>query len=615
MRLSLIILLLATSAHAQVRYHFGDDPEWADPRFDDSSWPLASADKLPIPPSSSDGMVWLRFRVPVPADASSLAVHMTRTTGACTPGEVWVNGVHVGTQGRFPPSPAYDARCASSVFRLPNGVAPNGQTAVVAWRGWFPPIFRTPLPYGPPQPFEFEIGSPQLLRANEQLAADRARMALDLETFINLMEVLLGLGLFVLWWRTRASLTLLWFSLFILTWTSCSLFNDTPEVWQPDWSYTRYWAGVVYLSIPLSVASALFLRTAVNAPRWTIRGLVVIGILWPMLWFPPVLAVAPSLLMDSFGTLGLALFGVQQVGGVLIALWAAIRGGSETRALAMTFVLANAVSLLVDILMVWPQYVLWRGNRLFTDNLTALSEIVVMCYLLVGRTLREWRKKEELDAEFEAAREMQERLVPHAITVPGFHIESAYHPARHVGGDFFRILPGANGSVLVVVGDVSGKGLSAAMTVAAIAGALDNEFSRDPAEVLTHLNRALLARKSGGFVTCCAVRAELSGDATIANAGHLVPYSGGVELTVDAELPLGITEDAVYRETRIKLAPDQILTFVSDGVVEAATLTGELFGFERTRAISGDTPENIARAAREFGQNDDITVVTVRRQS
>ena len=165
--------------------------------------------------------------------------------------------------------------------------------------------------------------------------------------------------------------------------------------------------------------------------------------------------------------------------------------------------------------------------------------------------------------------------------------------------------------MLVVVGDVSGKGLGAAMTVAAIAGALDNEFSRKPSEVLEHLNRALLSRKGEGFVTCCAALMERSGEVTIANAGHLSPYAGGLELLVEAELPLGVVGGTMYCETRLQLQTGQWLTFMSDGVVEATNPAGEMFGFERTRAISGDGPELIARAAMAFGQEDDITVVSV----
>ena len=291
---------------------------------------------------------------------------------------------------------------------------------------------------------------------------------------------------------------------------------------------------------------------------------------------------------------------------------AILRGPLGERMLAAAIAIWGIDVLLVDVLNVVPMSFYWFGFRVDTDWLLFVPIIAAMSVILLRRTLNDWRTKEELSAEFEAARAMQERMVPPAADVKGYQIESAYFPARHVGGDFFRIMPADNGAVLVVVGDVSGKGLGAAMTVAALAGALDNEFSRSPGEVLEHLNRALLLRKGEGFVTCCAALLERSGKVRIANAGHLSPYTGGVDLPVEAALPLGLVDGVTYVETQLQIAEGEGLTFLSDGVVEAANSAGELFGFERTREISEKAANEIAEAAKAWGQNDDITVVSVR---
>jgi serine phosphatase RsbU (regulator of sigma subunit) len=200
------------------------------------------------------------------------------------------------------------------------------------------------------------------------------------------------------------------------------------------------------------------------------------------------------------------------------------------------------------------------------------------------------------------------------VDVPGFRIESAYVPARNVGGDFFRVLPEADGGVLVVVGDVSGKGLKAAMTVSAIMGALHDYSSIRPAEVLAHLNRVLYGRV-GGFVTCCAAFIAMDGTMTLANAGNPAPYCNGEEIAVEPGLPLGILGEASYEETRYQIAPGDRLTFVSDGVVEATNPQGELYGFGRTQAISTQPAHTIAEAVKRFGQEDDITVLTLTRES
>ena len=104
------------------------------------------------------------------------------------------------------------------------------------------------------------------------------------------------------------------------------------------------------------------------------------------------------------------------------------------------------------------------------------------------------------------------------------------------------------------------------------------------------------------------------GTAFFANAGHLQPYCNGKEVTLDCGLPLGILPDAQFTETRVRLAPTDRLTLITDGILEARNPTsGELFGFERTQAISTQPAEAIAQAAQAFGQEDDITVLTVTR--
>jgi serine phosphatase RsbU (regulator of sigma subunit) len=198
--------------------------------------------------------------------------------------------------------------------------------------------------------------------------------------------------------------------------------------------------------------------------------------------------------------------------------------------------------------------------------------------------------------------------------IPNLRIESVYHPAQQVGGDFFQIIPLAESdSTLVVIGDVSGKGLPAAMNVALIVGALGTlaETTGSPAKILEGLNRRLYGR-SGGFTTCLALRITRDGHATLANAGHINPYRAGKEIDVANGLPLGLQLHALYEETELTLAEGDTLTMLTDGVVEAQDSdTKALFGFERTAAISGGSAGEIADAALNFGQADDIAVLTL----
>ena len=125
-------------------------------------------------------------------------------------------------------------------------------------------------------------------------------------------------------------------------------------------------------------------------------------------------------------------------------------------------------------------------------------------------------------------------------------------------------------------------------------------------------DEGLVGHTGGGFITCCCARFDADGTVTIANAGHPSPYCDGREVEVEAGLPLGIAPGVEYAEF---VTHGEQFTLVSDGVVEAENAQRELFGFDRTREISGKSAQEIAEAAKAWGQNDDITVVTVRRSA
>jgi serine phosphatase RsbU (regulator of sigma subunit) len=177
------------------------------------------------------------------------------------------------------------------------------------------------------------------------------------------------------------------------------------------------------------------------------------------------------------------------------------------------------------------------------------------------------------------------------------------------------VLNAKGGAKLVVVGDVSGKGLKAAMTGTLAIGALRALATEGlgPGAVLERLNRQLAETSNEGFITCMCARIGAQGEVTVANAGHLPPYRNGEELVLEPDLPLGIAPEVQYAERAFRLELGDQLTLLSDGVVEARDERGDLFGFERTRAISAQSAAAIAKAALEYGQADDITVLTLTR--
>jgi hypothetical protein len=238
--------------------------------------------------------------------------------------------------------------------------------------------------------------------------------------------------------------------------------------------------------------------------------------------------------------------------------------------------------------------------------------IFVIVLIIFVRFLRIHHDQERASSELAAARNVQELMIPRErVETPGFEVDSIYNPANEVGGDFFHVQSTGDGGLLVVIGDVAGKGLKAAMNVSMLMGALRRTPERCPAKILESLNHVLVG--SDSFTTCQAAWFGPDGELVIANAGHLPPYLNSQEVAVPGGLPLGVLTESNYEEIRLYLHPGDRILLLSDGVVEARRPSGELFGFDRVHNLSNQSAFYIADAAREFGQEDDITVLTVRR--
>ena len=252
-------------------------------------------------------------------------------------------------------------------------------------------------------------------------------------------------------------------------------------------------------------------------------------------------------------------------------------------------------------------------------SMPAVLSLLLVCaivYALYHYMVEQGQKQGVMLQEYRNARVVQQVLIPeNAPDIPGYAIQSVYKPYGEVGGDFFQIIPVADGGVLVVIGDVSGKGMPAAMMVSLLVGTLRTlaHYTQSPGAMMAAMNQRLIGRSHGGFTTCLVLRADPDGALTMANAGHISPYLAGRELALDTGLPLGIVWSPAYAETRFTIAPGEQLTMVTDGVVEARDRSGVLLGFERTTALSVQSAEAVASTAQGYGQDDDITVLTLTR--
>jgi hypothetical protein len=319
----------------------------------------------------------------------------------------------------------------------------------------------------------------------------------------------------------------------------------------------------------------------------------------------------------------------------LFALWI-WRRSNNTDALLLavpllirTFFIYSELSLLLlSVVAHHPVHIPNVPVPTFDIGWTEIGDFLFLAALLIFliiRTVRLARSRAVLASEIEAARTVQQLLLARsAQPTPGFAVHSVYLPASEVGGDFFLVSPHpdpGNRSLVALVGDVSGKGLLAAMRVSMILGVLRRESSRNPAVILANLNDALVTQDreeqgpSLGFTTAVCIHLEEDGSFTAANAGHIAPYqadnTSSHELATPPALPLGLAPDQAYELLHGALAPGQRLVLLSDGIPEARAKNGQLYGFDRLPHLTQLSAQDIAEAAQRFGQEDDITVLTL----
>ena len=297
------------------------------------------------------------------------------------------------------------------------------------------------------------------------------------------------------------------------------------------------------------------------------------------------------------------------------------------------YILSAVAFLYIFYLTVWKalQYIVfdyailnqlsdWIEARFRPGPTGDFAIVAAFLALIIIRTLRIVRERASIANEIEAARTMQQLLLARSTEpTPGFTVDTVYLPAGEVGGDFFLVSPctddESDTSLTVIVGDVSGKGLRAAMRVSMILGVLRREPSREPAAMLHGLNQALLTQGELGFTTACCLRLFPDGRFTAANAGHIAPYLAGPgtsrEIATPPSLPLGLAPDQDYEVFEGHLPPGHKLVLLSDGVLEARSPKGELFGFDRLLPLTRLPAADIAKVAQDFGQDDDITVLTI----
>jgi serine phosphatase RsbU (regulator of sigma subunit) len=276
-------------------------------------------------------------------------------------------------------------------------------------------------------------------------------------------------------------------------------------------------------------------------------------------------------------------------------------------------------------------------DRKLLNDLATQTAPAVQVAQLVRQQQQQAQERERIEQELRVARLIQQTLLPkHVPDLPGYQLAAYYQPAREVGGDFYDFLERDDGHLGLVVGDVTDKGVPAAIVMATTRTMLRASAQRldSPGEVLKRVNDVIVRDiPPNMFITCLyAILDPETGLLRYANAGHDLPYrrrrtssSGGAEELRATGMPLGLLPAMSYEEKEIVLQRGDSVLFYSDGLVEAHDPKREMFGFPRLQGLVGahrsDGPamvnfllSELARfTGEEWEQEDDITLVTLDR--
>ena len=623
------------SLGGQWQFHLGDNLAWANPALDDSHWEPISADKpwgAQTHPSYA-GFAWYRRHITIEnsgaAATKNLAILIPPVDDVY---DLYWNGKKIGSYGAMPPNANWWSAGHSAVYALP----PSPETGVLALRVWKAPLSSIdPATNGGFHSAPL-LGDTSVLAQQASLPFYQSDEHHLPDLLISAVVLVTAFLSFLLYLRDRKQGLYMWLALYLvaggllgvrdlsaysfaLTFRSTQLVTQLGECMQD----ISIWMILLYL---FGLAQD---RSWMRATKWLI-GIYLAAQLgdictifiwykaWPSLpWIDAITTAVYSITpLYIFVIIGYGLTRRKQ-----LRLWPLIAA-------------ACANSLYNCIINLVGQGVRFTGWKMATHlqntgfhagsyffGIAFILNTLLFLALIFTIAREQFLEREhqsKMELELKSAQEIQKVLVPEETPgIPGFSIASIYRPAEEVGGDFFQVIPVADGSALIVLGDVSGKGLKAAMTVSLIVGSLRTlaDYTQSPGEILTRLNRRLIGRTDGGFATCIVARIDSDGSVTLANAGHLSPFHNADELPVTGSLPLGLAADAKYDETKFSLAENESLTLYTDGVVEAQNEAGELYGFERVSALAASNPsvEQIVEAARAFGQKDDITVLRLVR--
>jgi hypothetical protein len=538
--------------------------------------------------------------------------------------QLYANGQLIGSAGAS--TAARDPVSAADPAEFPIPLSGKGpQTIRIALRVWaYKPVAEW-FGGGPSSPGN-AAGDPVFLKQQLERRQDAVSLHFMSECAYGLLALVAGLTILALFLFHPADRENLWFAILLLAQALIVVFHLSMNLGSLPFPLWRLMDQVG--SAASAMAALAFFSTVLCRRRSRVW--------WTAFFAAAACPLTTALIYFQWTSVGTA-FAIEVVCQLPSAVWivAALFSGAFRKDVSARLLLPPAALFYGDYIYSFVSRVIFQltGNPMLLPedfsltnrpfpfslgNLIGYIFVLALLIFLVRRFSLARQNETRLSAEMEAARSIQSLLVPsHAPAIRGFLVESVYLPANEVGGDFFQIIPQAgDGSLLIVAGDVSGKGLPAGMLVALLVGAIRcvADTTRDPLAILEVLNRRLLGQ-GDAKATCLALRIQADGNATLANAGHLPPYLNGQPADMDGALPLGMIEGAEFSVMRFELGAHDSLLVMSDGIAEATDADGNLFGFERVNELLRTTSNaaEVARTAQSFGQEDDISVISVTR--
>jgi serine phosphatase RsbU (regulator of sigma subunit) len=615
------------------QFHLGDDRRWADPSFNDSAWETIEVDSpwgAQSHPSYA-GFAWYRRHIEIQPTAGATHDYRILIPHAEDAYEVYWNGQLAGSYGRLPPNPSWYYGMFPRSFPL-RGSA-YGTLAIRVWKA---PLeaFSTAESGGI---FEPPLVGEQDSIALRESAAYWTYIREDLFDYsLILLRAFVTVLCLMLWSRNRKEQLFIYVA--ILTATPVAL-EILERLFLIPFSYglARFLNQPLYVLYHVSLWFLLVWLLRLNGHRRLVRWTKILACLTLLAGTADgILALfwgsATVWMQWADGALTTCILLVEVFPFLLIGIGLRQKLDASRWVVAITALVLQTLDTVADASALGQRFTHWTlfsdliDTPLFTiqgvafraEKVTSIALFVAIIYAVYHYAIDQQARQSQLEREIQSAREIQQVLIPETLpSLKGYAVTSAYQPALEVGGDFFQMLPNANGSTIVALGDVSGKGLKAAMNVAMIVGVLRAlaDSNSNPGDIMEGLNRCLCGRMQGGFTTCLILRLDADGTVTFANAGHLPPFLNQREIMLEGSLPLGLVSSAFYGEVAMQLRPGDYLSLYTDGLLEARNATGEIFGFERLHTLLAGRPtaQQATEAAVAFGQDDDITVLTLTR--